>query len=56
MDYQKLYTTLFNRITDAIDQLEKANYGTAKDILIQAQQETEELYLEATERRRGRKK
>ena len=56
MDYQKLYTTLFNRITDAICQMEKANYGTAKDILILAQQETEELYLDATERRRCKKK
>ena len=45
MDYQKLYTTLFNRITDAISQLEQANYGAAKDTLMQAQQEAEELYL-----------
>lgn len=33
-DYQKLYTTLFSRVTDAIELLQRA------------QQETEELYLQ----------
>ena len=46
-DYQKMYTTLFNAITDAIENIEELNYGTAKEILIQAQQKTEELYIEA---------
>lgn len=32
-DYQKLYTTLFNRISDVIEELQKA------------QQETEEMYI-----------
>ena len=45
MDYQKLYTCLFNAITDAIGQLEQQNYGTAKTILMQAQQKTEEVYM-----------
>ena len=44
-DYQKLYTTLFNAITDALEELECANYGTAKQRLIRAQQDTEEMYL-----------
>ena len=38
--YQKMYTTLFNAITDALAQLE------ARD-LPAAQQTTEDLYLEA---------
>ena len=46
-DYQKMYTTLFNAMTDAIENIEELNYGTAKEILIQAQQKTEELYIEA---------
>ena len=46
-DYQKMYTTLFNAMTDAIENLEKLNCGTAKEILIQAQQKTEELYINA---------
>lgn len=32
-DYQKLYTTLFNRVSDIIEELQKA------------QQETEEIYI-----------
>ena len=31
-DYQKLYTTMFNAFTDALRELEKQNYGSAKDI------------------------
>ena len=46
-DYQKMYTTLFNAMTDAIENIEELNYGTAKEILIQAQQKTEELYIDA---------
>ena len=49
MDYQKLYTKLFNAATDALDALEQQNIGTAKEILRTAQQETEELYLSYSE-------
>ena len=38
MDYQKMYTTLFNAITDALSQIETQNYGDAKETLISAQQ------------------
>lgn len=44
-DFKKMYLTLFNRITQALDALEQNNYGTAADILKHAQIETEELYL-----------
>ena len=43
--YRKMYYTLFNAITDALEELECANYGTAKQRLIRAQQDTEEMYL-----------
>ena len=46
-DYQKMYTMLFNAITDALIQMEKQNYGSAKETLISAQQRAEELYLSA---------
>ena len=46
-DYQKMYTLLFNAITDALMQMEKQNYGAAKEILVSAQQRAEELYLSA---------
>ena len=46
-DHQKMYTTLFNAMTDAIENIEKLNFGEAKELLIQAQQKTEELYIDA---------
>lgn len=47
MGYRKMYYTLFNSITDALRELEKSNYGSAKELLQKAQQETEEMYLSA---------
>ena len=47
MDYEKLYHLLFNAITDASKQMESQNFGTAKETLITAQQEAEELYMSA---------
>ena len=41
MDYKKLYTHLFNALTDAIEEVHNQNFGAAKRILIRAQQETE---------------
>lgn len=45
MNYQKLYTCLFNGITDAIEQLDQQNYGLARELLVAAQQQAEEQYL-----------
>lgn len=45
VDYQKLYTLLFNAVTDAVEELEQANIGVAKNYLIRAQQQAEEAYL-----------
>lgn len=47
MDYQKLYTHLFNASTNAVKELEQQNYGTAKKILVEAQQGAEEMYMAA---------
>ena len=47
MDYQKMYTTLFNAITDALSQIETQNYVDAKETLISAQQKAEEIYITA---------
>ena len=43
--YKELYFHLFNAITDALRALEAQNIGTAKELLIHAQQNTEEMYL-----------
>lgn len=44
-DYHQLYYLLFNKITDALEALEHQNYGTARNLLIQAQQEAEEQFI-----------
>ena len=46
-DYEKMYHSLFNAITDALEQIEQLNFGSAKDLLIAAQQQTEEIYITA---------
>ena len=48
--YKNLYFHLFNQITDALEAMEKQNYGEARDILMRAQQEAEERYLNAGEK------
>ena len=45
-NYQKLYTLLFNAVTDALGDLEALNFGAAKARLTSAQQAAEELYME----------
>lgn len=44
------YTHLFNRVTDAIEELRAENDESALEILIDAQFEAEELYIRASER------
>ena len=46
-DYQKMYTTLFNAVTDALEKMEVQNNGDAKELPISAQQKTEEIYITA---------
>ena len=47
MNYEKMYHLLFNAITDALEQIEKQNLGSAKDLLTTAQQKAEEIYMES---------
>ena len=47
-DYQAMYLHLFNAVTDAIESIEQQNFGMAKEQLIHAQQETEEIYISET--------
>ena len=44
-DFKKMYLTLFNAITDALAFLNRGDVLAAKQILITAQQETEEMYI-----------
>lgn len=45
--YKDLYYHLFNRITDALEAIKAQNYGLARDILMEAQQESEEKFIAA---------
>ena len=53
VDYKKMYFKLFNAITDAIEEIKEIqekgedNCCKAIEILILAQQKTEEMYIEA---------
>ena len=49
MDYEALYHLMVDASERAIGAIERQNCGTAKDILIQAQQDAEELYISANE-------
>ena len=46
-NYKQMYYTLFNAVSKAIENIENANYGAAKADLIQAQQQTEEMFISA---------
>ena len=43
--YRKLYFILFNTITDALQEIEKMNFGTAAELLRKAQMDAEEKYI-----------
>ena len=47
--YQKMYTTLFNAITDALRLMEKGNSAGAAALLKRAQQSTEEQYINSAD-------
>lgn len=44
--YQKMYTTLFNAITEALQFLSEGDKTTAKWLLEEAQRETENIFME----------
>ena len=43
------YTILFNAVTDAIAALDRQDFGQARALLIQGQQQAEAAYTEASE-------
>ena len=44
--YRDLYYQLFNSIIDALEQIEKKNFGLAEEILRSAQANAEETYIQ----------
>ena len=55
MEDNKLYTTLFNAVTDALRALAKRNYGTAEEILQHAQLTTEGMFIAEGEQKESEK-
>ena len=47
--YKAMYLQLFNAVTDSIEALTAQNFGQAKEILVKAQQDAEEYYMEHEE-------
>ena len=47
--YQRLYSLLFNAITDALELLTHGEIAAAANVLINAQKQSEELYIETEE-------
>ena len=46
---KKMHLHLFNLVTDAIEALERGDTSRARSILIRAQRDAEELYVEGEE-------
>ena len=48
--YRKMYIRLFNAATDAIANIEEQNFGIARELLMEAQRECEEIYMEESQK------
>ena len=44
-EYQRMYAVLFNAVTDALEYMQCNDPAKAREILIQAQQKAEEIYM-----------
>ena len=47
--YKKMYLRLFNAVTDVLAHIDEHNYGIAKEMLIEAKQACEEIYMEESQ-------
>ena len=47
--YRTMYYTLFNAVTDALNAMEQQNYGQARALLVAAQQQSEEIFMDSDE-------
>ena len=45
--YKTIYLQLFNRVTDALERLERGDAEGARALLVSAQQEAEAIYMDA---------
>lgn len=47
VDYEKLYYLMVDAVEHTIEAIERQSYDAARDILIDAEQSAEELYISA---------
>lgn len=47
-DFERLYFQLFAALADAVEAIESNDCETAREILIRAQQDAEEIYISET--------
>ena len=52
-EYKNGYFILFSACADAAEEIEKQNFGKAKDILISAMQKAEDSYIEYEEKEKN---
>ena len=50
-NYKELYILMLDASERAIEEIENQNYGAAKEILVTAEQECEEIYISAPQQR-----
>lgn len=48
-DYQRMYSQLFNAITDALELMEQGRWIAAYELLCAAQTKTEDQYIETAD-------
>ena len=48
-EYKQPYLTLFNALSRIAEEIERQNYGTAKQLIIAAQRQAEEIFVSADE-------
>ena len=53
-DYKQLYLSMLHAADNAIRAMERMDFGTAKALLIQAQNSAEEQWLKDEDRKEGR--
>lgn len=45
-EYKKPYLALFNALSNIAEEIERQNYGKAKQLIAEAQKQAEEIFIE----------
>ena len=50
-EYKEAYILLFRAVTAALEEIQERNYGRVKNLLIEGQQNAEEAFISAIEKK-----